>query len=79
MRTAVKLYLGSDTDKASGETIKRRRQEKKKLLHYYGEKILALQTHTDTVDGIINGSRLSYQFTMKDDCDLIVTTAAKYI
>ena len=52
MRTAVKLYLGSDTDKASGETIKRRRQEKKKLLHYYGEKILALQTHTDLVISI---------------------------
>ena len=32
MGTAVKLYLGSDADEASGETIKKRRQEKKTLL-----------------------------------------------
>ena len=36
MRKAVKLYLGSDIDEASGETIKKRwRQEKMKLLEYW--------------------------------------------
>ena len=35
MGTAVKLYLGSDTDEASGETMKKRRQRlKKKLLDH---------------------------------------------
>ena len=38
MGTAVKLYLGSDTDEASGKTIKKRRQEKKKLLETLTEK-----------------------------------------
>ena len=46
MKTAMKLYLGSDTDKASGETLKKREQRlKKKLLDYYREKILVLQTY----------------------------------
>ena len=31
METSVKLYLGSGTDEASGETIKKRRQEKRKF------------------------------------------------
>ena len=31
---AVKLYFGSDIDEPSGETIKKRRQEKTKLLDY---------------------------------------------
>ena len=35
MGTAVKLYLGSDTDEASGKTMKKRRQRlKKKLLDH---------------------------------------------
>lgn len=34
--TAMKLYLGSDADQASGETMNKRRQKlKKKLLDYY--------------------------------------------
>ena len=46
MKTAMKLYLGSDTDKASGETLKKSEQRlKKKLLDYYTEKILVLQTY----------------------------------
>ena len=48
MRKAVKLYLGSGIDEASGETIKKRRQEITKLLDYWlklnycREKILVL-------------------------------------
>ena len=41
MRKVVKLYLGSDIDEASGETIKKRRQEKTKLLDYWLKKILS--------------------------------------
>ena len=58
---------------------KRRQRLKKKLLEYYGEKILVLQTNANIPDVIINASRLSDQFTMKDDCEQIVTSAAKYI
>ena len=35
MRKAVKLYLGCDIDEASGESIKKRRQEKTKFLDYW--------------------------------------------
>ena len=78
--TAVKLYLGPDTDKTSSETMKKRRQRlKKKLLHYYGEKKFVLQIHADISDVIINASRLLDQFTRKDDCDQIIITVAKYI
>ena len=60
MGTAMKLYLGSDTDEASGETEKKRRQKlEKKLLDYYEEKILVFQTHIDIPDVIIKASRLS--------------------
>ena len=79
METAVKLYLGSDSDKASGETIKKRKQEKKKLLDYCREKILISQTHADVPYVIINALCLSGQLTNKDDCGLTVTTTAKYI
>ena len=76
----MKLYLGSDSEEASAETMKKRRQRlKKKLLDQYGEKILVLQMHTDILDVIIKASRLSDQFQMKDDCDQVITTAAKYI
>ena len=51
IRTAVKLYLVSDTGEASDKTIKKRRQRLiKKRLDYYGEKILVFQTHTDISD-----------------------------
>ena len=42
-------------------------------------KILVLQTHTGIPDVIINVSRLSDQFMMRDDCDVIATTAAKFM
>ena len=46
MGTAVKLYLGSGTNEASSETVKKRRQRlKKKLLDYYGEKISFANTY----------------------------------
>ena len=53
--------------------------EKKKLLGYYREKILVLQTHTDIPDVIINKSCLTDQFTMKDDYYQIIKIAAKYM
>ena len=34
MGKAVKLYLGSDIEKASNETVEKRRQEKTKFLDY---------------------------------------------
>ena len=85
MGKSVKLNLGFDIDEPSDETIKNRRQKKmkflvywlKKTFRYLQRKILVLQTHTDILDVIINVSRLSDQFTMRDDCDVIATTAAK--
>ena len=35
MGKAVKLYFGSDIDKASDETIEKRKQEKTKFLDYW--------------------------------------------
>ena len=74
----MKLYLGPDSDEAFGQTIKKRKQEKKKLLDYCREKILISQTHADLPYVIINISCLSGHLTNKDDCGLIVTTTAKY-
>ena len=42
MRKAVKLYLRSGIDEASGETIEKRRQEKKKLLENWLKKTFKL-------------------------------------
>ena len=63
METAVKLYLGSDIDKASGEAVKKRRREKTKLLDYWLKNSFRLLrrkniSFTDILDVIINVSHL---------------------
>ena len=77
METAVKLYLGSDIDEASGETVKKRRREKTKLLDYWLKNSFRLLrrkniSFTEILDVIINVSRLSDKFTIKDDCDQLL-------
>ena len=77
METAVKLYLGSDIDEASGETVKKRRREKTKLLDYWLKNSFRLLrrkniSFTDVLDVIINVSRSSDKFTIKDDCDQLL-------
>ena len=77
METVVKLYLGSDIDKASGEAVKKRRREKTKLLDYWLKNSFRLLrrkniSFTEILDVIINVSRLSDKFTIKDDCDQLL-------
>ena len=71
--TAVKLYIGYDTNEANGKTIKKRKTRKKetfslltekKLLDYCGEKKLVLQTHTGIPDVIIQKKLASVSRTL---------------
>ena len=54
MGNAVKLYLGSDSDKASDGTVEKRRQEKTKFLNYWLQNTF----------WIISGKNISFINTM---------------
>ena len=79
LNALMEIYFDTECDCLSSTLHKRRSRLKIRLLNYYGDQIMILETISDSSAVVINSASAKNKFTMTENHEELITKAAIFI